>query len=315
MTLPTADLHLNPQVVGAAPAARPSGPPPQPSSFIRAFAIMVALTGLLASGIFAWQKNDLRVFFNLAFTVVCCYCGFIGWYNGIVRELAVLFHFVAPFVIGYTQARPLAAQFGNTSWPAILGAFWICVLGSFIVIQILLYLFRSLLWPTSFPGRVAGLALGLAEAFLLFVAIGNIYQAVPFADQQLGQYLKPVMDTIAEKLSTPTLQFAAATTRDITDITLQIRKNGFDPNRVDQATLRRNFEPLVNSPSVQRLVDDQALMEKLRAGKSLEVLSSPQMRELLSDPALASAASMINWPEVFQAIRTGIPPTPLTPPR
>ncbi|HNV68718.1 MAG TPA: hypothetical protein PKO06_03405, partial [Candidatus Ozemobacteraceae bacterium] len=269
MTQPTADLHLNPQGAVSAPA-KPAGPPAQPSSFILAGAIMLLFTGLIASGILAFQMNDLQVFYNLSFAVFCCYCGFIGWYNGIIRELAVLFHYVAPFVIGYTQARPLALHFGHTSWFAILGAFWACVFGSFVAIFILLYLLRALLWPTSFPGRVAGLALGLSEAMLLFIAIGNIYQAVPFADKELGQYLKPVMDSIAEKLSTPTLQFAAATTRDITDITLQIRKNGFDPNRVDQPALRRNFEPLVNSPSVQRLVDDQALMEKLRAGKSLE---------------------------------------------
>lgn len=290
---------------------RPSGPPPLPSFIITRGAQLLFLIGLLGSAVLAWEQQSILTFFNLSFIVTICYSGFMGWYNGLLRELAILTSLIAPPVIGYFSAKPLALYVGHTSWFAILGAFWVSILGSYLVLQVVMYLFRSLLWPASFPGRVCGLALGLGEAVLLFVAVGNIYQAVPFADQQLGQYMKPVMDYLGERFSTPGLQIVAASTREITDITLQIRKNGFDPNRVDQEALRRNFEPLANNPAIKELANDQVLMEKLKAGKSFEVLASPQIRALLADPALASAASQINWPEVFRSVRRGIPSTPL----
>jgi len=218
----------------------------------------------------------------------------LGYWRGLLRKLAGLASLVIASVAASTVGARLAA-YASQRWQADSpGVTVLCIiigwLALYVVCRIVLgFIARKLgSGPEGKPARwnrVLGALFGAIEAGLICWFVVATLDAMP--EDKRAAWMPKVHEELKHSafatLAHETSPFAFfELTPLIADISDLVEK----PQALASLGQEPEVAPLLNSPSVQAIMQDQALVEELRQGRVARFLADPKVRAALEDPAV-----------------------------
>ncbi|MBF0545487.1 MAG: CvpA family protein [Candidatus Riflebacteria bacterium] len=227
--------------------------------------------------------------------------GFLGYLNGIAREIIFLVRFLGSLTVAYLLRTVAGSQLHLGGFLGQISGFYLIFLGLYTIIGLFLsgsYFYKFA--PSSFQKK-SGSLLGIIEGFFLSILLCSAVSLIPLGKSNSFQTEDSNVAKFGRLLLPSSLPGLDQKTYPFINLAMNC-KNGIDPQKIDRQKILNEFRSLQDNPAIQDIKNDTLIQEYLRDGKFSNVLMHPKVRNLVNDNSFVDSVVGLNWSSICEEI-------------